>query len=477
MVQEARTTSDDTHRSVREESMGGATVFSSTLNLTKTILGAGMLSLPYALTKTGIVLGLLVLISSSLLTIWTLRLYVYCARYLPLLSSEGAVSKKVSWDNVCQLTGLHPAIGEVVSLNVVVSCLGMCIAYFVAIGDFLPAFLVGVGVDSDSFIAQRMVCVTAAAMVLTPLSLLRTLDSLRVFSLLGNIAVGYLVAMACWSLWSRWLDGTLPDTGDLQEWKWSPDLLYTFSLATMGFSCHQNIFSIYAELPDNQSTTTVISVPKSSSELVISLSLGIATVIYCLFATVGYVTFGDDVQSNFLNNYPPKSMPALIARIVLVVILMASFLVQFHPCKTSAISIVSRLLERMKRPNNSTDSQQLDGDDEPSEDASLIPQHVKGGSVDEQQLLRGAVSIGLLVLAYLIAATVKDLSLVLALTGATGVTLMASVLPFVFVASAGRLLSDAGYDVPHMPKWKRTVFWVLAALGVALIVWSVKVIL
>ncbi|KAJ3336637.1 hypothetical protein HDU93_002429 [Gonapodya sp. JEL0774] len=248
------------------------------------------------------------------------------------------------------------------------------------------------------------------------------------------------------------------------------------------------IFSIYNELPNNvPSNKRGPGPPKAPSELVISLSLGAATLIYCLFAVVGYVTWGDGVEGNVLNNYPPDAPVAVVARLVLVIVLMASFLVQFHPCKTISATLAQRLLETsarvVKRIMKFHQSTALSSDEEqtrlisPAEE--LAPESIPS------ERLRNLVAITLLLVAYLIAATVRDLSLVLALTGATGVTFMASVLPFVFYASMGVVLERSSLSgktvneilIPEIPRWKRITAWMLAALGLGMIVLSVAVIL
>ena len=58
----------------------GAGVFEGTVNMANSILGAGIVGLPYSMRESGFVAGLVLLIGIALLTDWTIRLIVLNAK-------------------------------------------------------------------------------------------------------------------------------------------------------------------------------------------------------------------------------------------------------------------------------------------------------------------------------------------------------------------------------------------------------------
>ncbi|CAK0821237.1 unnamed protein product, partial [Prorocentrum cordatum] len=131
-------------------------------SLVATMVGGGVLSLPYAMSQCGIVLGTLSLFLAGAATFWTLEMLVECAR------STGR--------DTFELVG-HAALGEPCRKATIALVFAICwlsqVAYFVLLADLLvplvehlwPSLLHGL----ESSNAQRRVVLAVATLVLSPM--------------------------------------------------------------------------------------------------------------------------------------------------------------------------------------------------------------------------------------------------------------------------------------------------------------------
>ena len=159
-------------------------------NLCSATLGAGVLSLPFALSRTGIVPGLLLLVLAAASTVGSIDLLVRCQSRTGLGGYEAMA-----------LVLLGPGALAVAEASVFVFCFGTAVAYVVAVGDLwqegvldvFSARLAGAGLAW----IDREICMGAFWLaVMLPLSLLRRVDSLRYASLVGIGSIVFLVG-AC----------------------------------------------------------------------------------------------------------------------------------------------------------------------------------------------------------------------------------------------------------------------------------------
>ena len=93
-------------------------------NLCSATLGAGVLSLPFALSRTGIVPGLLLLVLAAASTVGSIDLLVRCQSRTGLGGYEAMA-----------LVLLGPGALAVAEASVFVFCFGTAVAYVVAVGD------------------------------------------------------------------------------------------------------------------------------------------------------------------------------------------------------------------------------------------------------------------------------------------------------------------------------------------------------
>eukprot|EP00486_Rosalina_sp_Unknown_P015642 CAMPEP_0201594970 /NCGR_PEP_ID=MMETSP0190_2-20130828/192121_1 /ASSEMBLY_ACC=CAM_ASM_000263 /TAXON_ID=37353 /ORGANISM="Rosalina sp." /LENGTH=217 /DNA_ID=CAMNT_0048054785 /DNA_START=30 /DNA_END=680 /DNA_ORIENTATION=+ len=107
-----------------------ASIFSSMMNLSNTILGAGLLGLPYAIAKTGYVLSLILFALMGTLSFIGLNLSCSAAKIK---------APNASYYTLAEMS--VPRAKKLVDIAVAVKCFGVGTSYFVVIGDLMPAVM------------------------------------------------------------------------------------------------------------------------------------------------------------------------------------------------------------------------------------------------------------------------------------------------------------------------------------------------
>lgn len=386
-------------------------MISSNINLLNTIVGAGTLAMPAALSHFGVTLGVILIIWCGMTSAFGLYLQSRCARYLDRGTS--------SFFALSQIT--YPNAAVVFDAAIAIKCFGVGVSYMIIIGDLMPgvAEAFGAGNSEWLFLTDRKFWITVFFLVfIIPLSFPKKLDSLKYTSIVALVSIGYLVILVVY----HFAADEVPNNRDIRLIKWEGlvPALSSLPVIIFAYTCHQNMFSILNEIKDNS---------PASIAGVIGSSIGTAASIYVLVAITGYLTFGNLIKGNIVGMYPP-SVASTIAKAAIVILVTFSIPLQIHPCRAS-IDAVLRW-----RPGNGSRSQTggPSGGSQPllpSASPAGLDSH--GAPVVTMSEMRFAlITSGILVLSYFTALHVSTLDTVLAYVGSTGSTAISFILPGLF---------------------------------------------
>ena len=134
---------------------GNATWISSVINLVNTIVGAGVLAMPHAMSNMGVLLGVIVILWAGVTSGFGLYLQTRCARYL----DRGASS----FFALSQIT--YPNAAVIFDAAIAVKCFGVAISYLIIIGDLMPHVVRGFAhrdsLGATEFLLDRQFWITA----------------------------------------------------------------------------------------------------------------------------------------------------------------------------------------------------------------------------------------------------------------------------------------------------------------------------
>ncbi|PSK41302.1 hypothetical protein C7M61_000983 [Candidozyma pseudohaemuli] len=413
--------------------MGRATIKSGSINLLNTIIGAGILAMPYGLRANGIIFGSFLIAWSSLTSAFGLYLQNKVAKYTQQQNA-------VSYFSLCQLT--YPQLSVVFDGAIAIKCFGVGVSYLVIIGDLMPKIMELLKVDEDSWWMERNLWITLfMVLMVAPLSYLKKLDSLKYTSVIALFSVVYLMCLVI----EHYIVDDLPNRViDVVGPKLLRLTLSSFPIFVFAYTCHQNMFAIINELEPSETSGS----QTRQGNMIIRNAISVACASYLLVGIIGYLTFGNKVDANIITMYPKDSIPSLIGRLCIVVMVSLSFPLQCHPCRGSVNHIryfikngvLSHKLRNSQVTNDGYAPLQSDG--ESMVDETFVSTTPMEGAQDTDghdpiivKLTTKQfyiITTGIVVLAYLVAISVKSLARVLAFVGSTGSTSISFILPGLF---------------------------------------------
>lgn len=380
-----------------------ATIFSSVVNLTNSIIGSGILGLPYAFAASGWVLGYLFITLSAIATMLSLHLLSQCCTKV----EHPASFYKVTEASIPRFTFL-------VDLSVATMCFGVGLSYLIVVGGLMPDVLSHFGATGS--LTERYIWIFIGFCIVAPLSCFKNIDALKYTS---AAAIVFVVFIACLVVSYALDPSALPPCPDDDGTCKGDTTNAEFDMSTVGrlgififaYSCQMNIFPVVNELK-NPTQTRV--------DYAIYWSIFIAFSLYCIVAGPGYHVYGDNVESNILSSFPKTNLTS-VARIFVSVLVSFSYPLLCNPGRKSAMSLWAM-----------TD-----------EDENKAIEHFNFRfAVITAVFLFGSLGLSMVV---------TSLGVVLAVIGATGSTVVTFILP------------GAAYSVLYKtegPLWKR-----IGALG------------
>jgi len=260
-------------------------VSGSTVNLCSATLGAGMLSIPFAFSKMGLIMGVVCLLYAAYITEMSIDM---------LVKSCNTTKCKTYEDMTVFVYGRW--MGLLAEFSILTFCIGTAIAYIVAIGDILQIVL-SVFDHLPAFCTREFMMFLFWSTVMFPLSLNERVNSIRFASLFGVCSIFFLALSTVYhSLRSIANDGfQVPERANMTILAGSPiDFLRACPVILFAFSCQCNVPAIYCEL--NQPS------PRRMSRVTYG-SLSICVCAYLLMGIFAYLDFGTAVQDNILKNF------------------------------------------------------------------------------------------------------------------------------------------------------------------------------
>ncbi|WOO77390.1 Vacuolar amino acid transporter 2 [Vanrija pseudolonga] len=263
------------------------TLMDGIANMANSILGAGIIGLPYAIRQAGFVTGVTLLIVLAVVTDWTIRLVVLNAK----------LSGRDSYIDVMYHC-FGPIGASAVSFFQFAFAFGGMCAFNVIIGDSIPPvirfvfpFLAEHAV-LNLLVNRNFIIFLATATVSFPLSLHRDIVKLSKSSSFALISMGVIVASVVLRGVSvdPSLRGSSLDVFSIMK----PGVFEAIGVISFAFVCHHNTMFIYKS----------IQMPTLDRfNAVTHTSTGLSLVCCLLMSVTGYLVFTDKTEGNILNNF------------------------------------------------------------------------------------------------------------------------------------------------------------------------------
>jgi amino acid permease len=302
---------------------GRASTTACVASLANTIIGAGILGLPYAFMHCGLVLGLVLIASCA----------TACCTSLHLLALSARTSNAFPSSFYTVANASIPNWAFAIDLAVAIKCFGVATSYLIVAGDLMPTVMAQMHAPDRWQV--RELWVTIAVMVAGPLACASRLEVLKLSSLLAICCVCYLAVLSLVVLAEPQLacNGSDPTGSCRGPPSARPDgsTLQVISVFVFSFTCQQNLFAMVNEL----------HAPKLERvNRVILTAVFLALSLYLVVAVSGYLVYGSKVRPDLLTNYPTDSTPFLAARVGVSIVVMCAYPLQAHPSRKCALTLL-----------------------------------------------------------------------------------------------------------------------------------------
>lgn len=256
------------------------------------------MALPYAMKQAGAVLGLILLLLIGYLSNYTLRSLIKAGRSVSCYDYE-------------ELT--RHCFGHKGFMFVLVAILaldfGSMVSYIIVIGGLLPPVFEAVVGEGGLMSERWFVVVLVSAVLLLPLSLLRSLKDLTWVSM---TSVGVIVVV----IGIVGVEGLKTRISTSSVVLWGDQVFSSFGTIVFAYVCHDVSFQVFQSL----------NVPTQDRwTIVCHCAIMIALMFSILMALLGYFSFGEDTQENILDSFPPDNSVANVARLLLGVTLVFTY--------------------------------------------------------------------------------------------------------------------------------------------------------
>ncbi|XP_042550122.1 putative sodium-coupled neutral amino acid transporter 11 isoform X1 [Dipodomys spectabilis] len=274
---------DDRETLVSEQEHKGKSCQSAAVfNIVNSIIGSGIIGLPYSMKEAGFPLGILLLFWVSYFTDFS----------LVLLIKGGALSGTDTYQSLVNKTFGFPGYLLLSVLQFLYPFIAM-ISYNIIAGDTLSKVFQRIpGVDPENvFIGRHFIVVLSTVTFTLPLSLYRNIAKLGKISFISTVLTTLILGIVITRVIS--LGPHIPKTED--AWVFAkPNAIQAVGVMSFAFICHHNCFLVYGSLEEP-------TVAKWSR--IIHMSIFISVFISVLFATCGYWTFTGFTQGDLFENY------------------------------------------------------------------------------------------------------------------------------------------------------------------------------
>ncbi|ALC40785.1 CG13743, partial [Drosophila busckii] len=384
----------------------------ASFNYINSIVGSGVIGIPYALHRAGFGLGLALLILVAYITDYSLILMVRCGHICGRFSYPGimeAAYGKYGYYLLSLLQFMYPFLGKCLiveshltnNFNVFFFCYTAMISYNVVVGDTLSKVLVRLIPSwGDSMGAVRLGVVFFVTVgVVVPLCLYKNVSRLARASFISLACVVFILFAVILKLMS----GDYKVTDTAESWRFAnTDLIPATGIMVFAFMCHHNTFLVYQSMRE---------ATLERWEKVTHISIGFAWTVAALFGIAGYSTFRALSQGDLLENYCWDDDLMNFSRVLFSISILLTFPIECFVSREIVRALVHRFV--LKEPIS-----EFTQDKDPSLE--------KGAEIDEYSK---AITLAIVFSAFIISPMTDCLGSVLELNGLLAAIPLAYILP------------------------------------------------
>jgi len=301
---------------------GTATIPTEVFNLVKSIVGAGVLSLPYGVAAfsshpSALLPAVTLVTVAGTLSAWT---FGWIGRACQATNTE-------SYSDACQVLVPSQLFAKLVAFSCFFDCFVGNLSYSMILADTVQQLAAGLG---GIVLSRNQALLGVTGVTLLPLCLLKNLSSLAPFSLVGIAGMVYTTAAMAVRYFGKAYTPTgmfaaqAGTFGTATTSVLSPKLLILACMLSNAYIAHFNAPTFLKELKNNT---------QQRFHQVIGYSFGASVLLYAAVTALGFLTFGAASNGLILNNYATTDGIMSASRLAVAVSVTASYPLIFVGCR------------------------------------------------------------------------------------------------------------------------------------------------
>ncbi|XP_075253999.1 uncharacterized protein LOC142345669 isoform X2 [Convolutriloba macropyga] len=307
-------------------------IWSATVNLANSIVGVSLLSMPYALKRAGLILGLLCIFSCAYFT------YISCR----FLARAACATRRKSFQYLVLFSN-GVAGKTIVELSVIGLNIGACVAFFVVIGDVAAEFLARYVTPVELSFYKNTVLVVLATVIVLPLALVPDIGK---FASLSAFSLGFYILFALYVFWAYMrssgpTDAALKASASKYPWVWYnlDGVIEVAPIIAGSFTCQPALFPLMELLEDDT--------PKSI-EYVTQRAMVFVAALYSSVGVFGYLMFGESALGDMLHNFNQSALTDFF-KLSFAFSILFSFPLVVYPLRSSLETL---LFQNLAHPSS-----------------------------------------------------------------------------------------------------------------------------
>ncbi|KAK0057372.1 putative sodium-coupled neutral amino acid transporter 11 isoform X1 [Biomphalaria glabrata] len=282
----------------------------TSFNFINSIIGSGIIGMPFALKQAGFGLGLILIILVAFVTDYSIL----------VLIEAGRLSNTDTYQDMVLVAFGRTGFYILTVLQFLYPFIAM-VSYNVVIGDTITKFIAWIGGENPtilhSVLGNRQFIITVVTLIVTlPLSLYKNIAKLGKWAFLSILLIIFIMVAVIIRL-STFI-GTLSPTSD--AWQFANyNVSQAVGIMAFAYMCHHNTFLIHSSLENPT---------KKRWGFVTHLSVLFAMVMLLILGITGYASFTGLTEGDLLENYCRDDILMNISRIFFAITIMLTYPVE-----------------------------------------------------------------------------------------------------------------------------------------------------